>query len=110
MDEKINIIRNRLGKYKKAALAFSGGIDSTFLDLLPSDIFGESLLLITATSKAFPFYELEEAKSIARRMKLRHKVFLAEDIDIDSHSAIQPYKCLYCSSDLFRKIKIRCRN
>jgi uncharacterized protein len=106
MDDKLNILRNRLRNFKKAAIAFSGGIDSTFLASIASEFFRDSLLLITATSRAFPFYKLDEAKAIARNLRLRQKIFLSEEISLDRNTDPQPNRCLYCSTDLFRQIKL----
>jgi pyridinium-3,5-biscarboxylic acid mononucleotide sulfurtransferase len=106
MDDKLNILRTRLKKFKKAAIAFSGGIDSTFLASIASEILRDRLLLITGTSRAFPFYELDEAKAIARILRLRQKIFLTEEIILDRNTEPQPDRCLYCSTDLFRQIKL----
>jgi pyridinium-3,5-biscarboxylic acid mononucleotide sulfurtransferase len=106
MDDKLNILRTRLKNFKKAAIAFSGGIDSTFLASVASEFLRDSLLLITATSRAFPFYELDEAKAIARHLRLRQKVFLTEEINLGVNTDPQPNGCLYCSTDLFRQIKL----
>lgn len=106
MDDKLNILRTRLRNFKKAAIAFSGGIDSTFLASIASEYLRDSLLLITGTSRAFPFYELDEAKAIARNLRLRQKIFLTEEIILDRNTEPQPYRCLYCSTDLFRQIKL----
>jgi len=65
MEEKIEILKKRLRKYKSAVIAFSAGVDSTFLARIAKDVFGDNLLMITATSSTYPFYELEEAKSLA---------------------------------------------
>jgi uncharacterized protein len=106
MDDKLNILRTSLRNFKKAAIAFSGGINSTFLASIASEFFRDSLLLITATSRAFPFYELDKAKAIARNLRLRQRIFLSEDINLDRYTDPQPYRCLYCSTDLFRQIKL----
>ena len=59
MEDKLDGLKNRLKEYKSAVIAFSGGVDSTFLARVAKDVYGDNLLLITATSSTYPFYELE---------------------------------------------------
>ena len=105
MEEKLIILKAHLKEYKSAVIAFSGGVDSTFLARIAKDIFGENLLLITATSSTYPFYELEEAKSLATLLGIKHKIIVSEEIDIPGYSDNPPDRCYYCKSELFGKVK-----
>ena len=105
MKDKLTILKTRLEKYQSAVIAFSGGVDSTFLARIAKDVYGEKLLLITATSSTYPFYELEEAKSLALLMGINHKIIVSEEIDIPGYSDNPPDRCYYCKSELFGKIK-----
>lgn len=104
MEEKIEILKKRLRKYKSAVIAFSAGVDSTFLARIAKDVFGDNLLMITATSSTYPFYELEEAKSLSQLLGIKHKVIVSEEIDIPGYSDNPPDRCYYCKSELFGKI------
>ena len=105
MDDKLELLLTRLKEYKSAVIAFSGGVDSTFLARVSKDVFGDSLLLITATSSTYPFYELDEAKSLATLLGIKHKVIVSEEIDIPGFADNPPDRCYYCKSELFGKIK-----
>jgi uncharacterized protein len=105
MEEKLIILQNRLKEYKSAVIAFSGGVDSTFLARIAKDLYDGNLLLITATSSTYPFYELDEAKSLAELLGIRHKIIVSEEIDIPGYSDNPPDRCYYCKSELFGKIK-----
>jgi len=105
MEEKLNKLRSLLKGYKSAVIAFSGGVDSTFLARVAKDIYGQNLLLITATSSTYPFYELEEAKSLATLLEIKHKIIVSEEIDIPGYADNPPDRCYYCKSELFGKIK-----
>jgi pyridinium-3,5-biscarboxylic acid mononucleotide sulfurtransferase len=105
MEDKLEILKRRLKEYHSAVIAFSGGVDSTFLARVAKDIYGDNLLLITATSSTYPFYELDEAKSLASLMGIKHKVIVSEEIDIPGYADNPPDRCYYCKSELFGKIK-----
>ena len=105
MEEKIEILKKRLGEYSSAAIAFSGGVDSTFLARVAKDVYGDNLLLVTATSSTYPFYELEEAKSLAALLGIKHRIIVSEEIDIPGYADNPPDRCYYCKSELFGKIK-----
>jgi pyridinium-3,5-biscarboxylic acid mononucleotide sulfurtransferase len=104
MTDKLKILQNRLKEYKSGVIAFSGGVDSTFLARVAKDIYGDNLLLITATSSTYPFYELDEAKSLATLLGIKHKIIVSEEIDIPGYADNPPDRCYYCKSELFGKI------
>lgn len=104
MDHRLEELKKWLGKYSSAAIAFSGGVDSTFLARVARDVYGEKLLLVTATSSTYPVYELEEAKSLATRLQIRHLIINSEELDIPGFSENPPDRCFHCKNELFSKI------
>lgn len=105
MENKLEALKSLLGKYRSAVIAFSGGVDSTFLARVAKDVYNDKLLLITATSSTYPFYELEEAKSLSAMLGINHRIIVSEEIDIPGYSDNPPDRCYYCKSELFGKIK-----
>jgi uncharacterized protein len=105
MDEKITTLLTILRRYKSAVIAFSGGVDSTFLARVARDVYGDRLMLITATSSTYPYYELDEAKSLADLLGIKHRIIVSEEIEIPGYSDNPPDRCYYCKSELFGKIK-----
>lgn len=105
MENKIGRLTGRLKEFDSAVIAFSGGVDSTFLARVAHDIYKEKLLLITATSSTYPFYELEEARSLAGLIGANHRIIVSEEIEIPGYADNPPDRCYYCKSELFRKIR-----
>jgi pyridinium-3,5-biscarboxylic acid mononucleotide sulfurtransferase len=105
MEYKLKSLRELLGRYKSAVIAFSGGVDSTFLAKVAGESYGNKLLLITATSSTYPFYELDEAKSLAILLGIKHKIIVSEELEIPGYSDNPPDRCYYCKSELFDKVK-----
>jgi uncharacterized protein len=64
-----------------------------------------NLMLVTATSSTYPYYELDDAKKIAALLKVKHRIIVSEEIEIPGFSNNPPDRCYYCKSELFTKIK-----
>lgn len=103
--EKLDVLKKNLSKYKNAVIAFSGGVDSTLLARVAKDVYGENLLLITATSSTIPFYELEEAEALASMMGIKHRIIVSEEINMPGYADNPPDRCYFCKSELFGKIR-----
>lgn len=103
--EKITKLKEFIKQYKSIVIAFSGGVDSTFLARVSKDVLNNNILLVTATSHTYPYYELEDAKKLAALLALEHMIIVSEEIDIPGFSDNPPDRCFYCKRELFRKIK-----
>ncbi|KPL16093.1 MAG: hypothetical protein AMS26_05915 [Bacteroides sp. SM23_62] len=102
---KLDELRSMLTRYNSAVIAFSGGVDSTLLARVARDSINGNLLLVTATSSTYPFYELDDAKKIAAFLKIKHRIIVSEEIEIPGFSNNPPDRCYYCKSELFAKIR-----
>lgn len=105
MEQKITNLIDLLRQHKSAVIAFSGGVNSTFLARIARDAYGDNLLLITATSSTYPYYELDEARSLAELLGIKHRIIVSEEIEIPGYADNPPDRCYYCKSELFGKIK-----
>ncbi len=100
--EKLKVI---IKQYKSPVIAFSGGVDSTFLARVTGDILGEKVLLVTTNSSIYPLSELEEAKRLAKLLKLKHRILSTDETDIPGFSDNPPDRCYYCKRELFTILK-----
>jgi pyridinium-3,5-biscarboxylic acid mononucleotide sulfurtransferase len=101
LDEKLNHLQQIISRYKTAIIAFSGGVDSTFLAYVAGEILGDKLLLVTAVSSTYPAAELDESKELAKRLKLTQRIIDSEELDIPGFSDNSPLRCYHCKKTLF---------
>ena len=96
-----NIIKNTGG----LAVAFSGGVDSTFLLKTAHDVLGKRALAVIARSSTYPSREFRAALGFVRKNKIPHQVITSEELDIKGFSNNPANRCYYCKLELFKKIK-----
>jgi len=104
LQEKYDHLRRIILEAGSAAIAFSGGVDSTFLFKICVELLGDKALAVTARSETYPVHELEEAKNLARLIGGRHIVIVSEELDVPGFSDNPPHRCFLCKSELFVKV------
>ncbi|MEA4929100.1 MAG: ATP-dependent sacrificial sulfur transferase LarE [Candidatus Limiplasma sp.] len=101
---KLDALRRILSELDGVAVAFSGGVDSTFLLKVAHDTLGDRAIAVTARSSSFPERELREAQLFCAREGIRHFVCDSEELDIDGFSHNPKNRCYLCKTELFQKI------
>lgn len=102
--EKLETLRNYLEKLGSAAIAFSSGVDSTFLLKVAHDELGENCIAVTAMSCSFPKRELDEARDFCAAEGIRHIVVESEELEIEGFCQNPKNRCYLCKRELFEKI------
>jgi len=88
----------------RVVVAFSGGVDSTFLARAAKDAVGDGALLVTADSETYPARELAEARSLAGMLGLRHVVVETRELDNPDYAKNPADRCFFCKEELFTKL------
>jgi uncharacterized protein len=101
---KLQKLQDNIRAMGTLAVAFSGGVDSTFLLRVAHDILGPKALAITATSSTYPERELNDAKTFAANIGAEHVVIRSEEMDIAGFAENPKDRCYYCKRELFTKI------
>ena len=101
---KLERLRAALRKLGSAAVAFSSGVDSTFLLRVAHEELGENVVAVTARSHSFPKRELDEAAAFCAREGVRHEIIDSEELDIPGFAENPPDRCYHCKKAIFGKL------
>ena len=102
---KLDKLKAILKKFNKIVIAFSGGVDSSFLlkiakDALPSG----NILAVTAVSETYTGSELKQAKRFAKKLGARHKIIFTNELKNKNFTKNPIDRCYYCKRELFRTL------
>ena len=101
---KLERLRERLRVIGSAVVAFSSGVDSTFLLRVAHEELGERVIAATIRSHTFPKRELDEAAAFCRAEGVRHEVIDSEELDIPGFAENPPDRCYHCKRELFGRL------
>lgn len=109
MDEKTaRLKKERLIRYLKELdtllVAFSGGVDSTFLLALAHETLGDKVLAVTESSSTYPSMERQEAIWFAEQQGIAHVVFQSDETSIPEFVSNAPDRCYHCKKALSQEL------
>ncbi len=104
LEQKFQRLKEEIRGFGSLAVAFSGGVDSTFLVRAAHDVLGDHMMAVTARSESFPERELREAEEFCRSEGIRHQVVDSEELEIEGFSHNPKNRCYLCKHELFEKI------
>lgn len=86
------------------AIAFSGGVDSSYLAYAARQALGGRCLAVTALSPSYPRVQREMAARIARDFEIPHRFIEVREMDNEDYRANRPDRCYHCKTELFDRI------
>lgn len=104
-DSKLTKLREILGGMKNVIVAFSGGVDSTFLLKMAVAVLSESkVLAVTSLSPIYPVWEREESRKLAGALGAKQVFIATEELDNDNFTVNPPERCYFCKRELFARL------
>ncbi len=85
-------------------VAFSGGVDSTFVTAVAFDVLGDRALAITGVSPSVPPSEVEEAKVLAQQIGIAHELIDTSEMNDPEYVKNSPDRCFHCKDELYGRL------
>jgi uncharacterized protein len=101
---KLEALRTLLASMEGALVAFSGGVDSTFLLKVAREALGERAVAATALSASYPASEFEESRRLASLIGARQIVVETRELENPDYRANAPERCFHCKDELFTRL------
>jgi len=104
-DEKLTSLREILRQMAGVLVAFSGGVDSTFLLQIAAEELGNNVLAVTERSEVEPPWDLQQATELAAALGVRHIMLETRALDDPVFAANPPDRCYFCKKRLFGRLQ-----
>ena len=85
-------------------VAFSGGVDSTYVAYVANDELGERAICVTGESASLPMHMREQTARLIREFGFRAEVIETEELDEPGYTANAPNRCYFCKDELYGKL------
>jgi uncharacterized protein len=105
LQQKFERLKEILKEAGSVAVAYSGGVDSTFLVKIAHDVLGDNVIAVTAKSSTYPIREYNEAKKYINEFGIKHITIVSEELEIEGFSKNPVNRCYFCKTELFTKVR-----
>lgn len=104
IESKLNNLKKHLKQLSSIAVAYSGGVDSTFLLKIAHDVLGDKVIAVTARSSTYPEREFRDAVKFVREMRISHQVVSFNELDVPGFADNLPERCYFCKREFLSKV------
>ena len=104
LEQKYGQLLDRIALAEKAAVAFSGGVDSVFLLYAAREALQGQVLALTVSLHAVPQKELQEARAFCKTYGISHLIETVDEFSIEGFAENPPNRCYLCKKALFTRM------
>ena len=101
LEAKVDRLRALLAELPSALVAFSGGVDSSFLLRVAGEVLGDRCVALTTLSPTTPADDVEDAKRLAASLGVEHVLVEANELEIAGYAENPINRCYFCKDNLF---------
>ena len=105
LEAKYQVLLSHLRQFDRIAVAFSGGVDSTFLLYAAKEALGDNVLAVTAVSPIFPSSDEKETRQFCNQYKIQQEFLPSGDLSKPYFQTNPKDRCYHCKKDLFSGIQ-----
>ena len=104
LDEKRVRLLELIRSFESVAVAFSAGVDSTVVAKAAQLALGDAAVAVTGTSASLAAGELDQARSLAEQIGMRHVVIETDEFSQPSYTQNAPDRCYHCKTELYTRL------
>lgn len=105
LKDKERKLKELLKGMAPVVIAFSGGVDSSFLAYIAHEVLGEQALAVMAESPSVPSHQYQIADRVIKQIGVAFKRIHSHELDIDAYRANPANRCYYCKDELFSRLE-----
>ena len=105
LKEKERKLKELLKGMAPVVIAFSGGVDSSYLTYIAHEVLGEQALAVMAESPSVPSHQYQIADRVIKQIGVAFKRIHSHELDIDAYRANPANRCYYCKDELFSRLE-----